>query len=168
MFEFESLHSERVLLRPTPDEDSYLLDMKISHRELEPAIYTPALDFRFHPGKVLIDICPRSGENRMGGFSIHGFSDDLRACEFGYWILPDYQGQGYVVEAGKLLLKYLFQSQTMTRVTLVADIRNKRSVAVAQRLGFAVEGVLQGRDLITEDLVTKLVYARYDAEGLNL
>lgn len=166
MFEFESLHSDRVSLRPTSDEDSYLLDMKVSHRKLEPEIYTPSIDFRFHPGKVLVDLCSRSGEFRMGGYSIHGFSEDRSSCELGYWILPDYQGKGYVVEAGRLLLTYLFKSQAMARVTLVADVRNKRSVAVAQSLGFSVEGILQGKDLITENLITKLVYARYDAEGL--
>jgi ribosomal-protein-serine acetyltransferase len=167
MLEIKSLRGERVVLRPSSDEGSYLRDMKLSHRWLEPAIYGAAQEFRFHPDKVLLDIRANTDGSRLGGISIHGFSKDPNACEFGYWILPRYLGQGYVREASLLLLDLLFHHLHMARVSLIVDIRNKRSIAVAEHLGFAAQGILKGKDHLTEEPIIKLVYARYDAQGLE-
>lgn len=160
MFVFEALATERLHLKPTVDEEAYRLAMKRSHRELEPKIYPAALDFRFHPGKVLIDLSLKENGTFVGGFSLHDWHPDLASCELGYWILPDFQGQGLMQEAANALLEQLF-AQGLKRISLICDVRNRRSITLARRLGFQHEAYLTGFDAATDLPVTKLIFARY-------
>lgn len=159
--EILTLSTTRLALGPTEDEEAYRQAMKRSHRELEPSIYPATLDFRFHPGKVLLDIRSRESAERIGGFSLHDFDDENQSCELGYWILPEYQGQGLMREGADKLLGSLFEKAGMKRVHLVCDRRNARSIALARRLGFQHEAFLQGVDVVTGEAVTKFVFARY-------
>lgn len=158
MFRFEVLTSSRLLLKPTLDEEAYREAMKKSHLQLEPEIYPPFLDFRFHPGKVLIDLFLQGTDAFVGGLSLHDWTED--SCELGYWLLPEYQGQGYMIEGGEVVIEELFR-QDFKRVKLVCDIRNYRSITLAKRLGFQHEGYLSGLDPVTEKSVTKLLFTCY-------
>ena len=156
-----TLTTARLTLGPTEDEEAYRQAMKRSHCELEPSIYPATLDFRFHPGKILLDIRSRESGARIGGFSLHDFDKERQSCELGYWILPEFQGQGFMREVSDVLLSGLFEKAKMKRVHLVCDRRNTRSMTLARRLGFHHEAYLKGVDVVTGEAVTKLIFARY-------
>jgi RimJ/RimL family protein N-acetyltransferase len=62
--------------------------------------------------------------------------------EIAYWCTTDKVGHGYITEA-VLALTELAWSLGLVRVELRCDARNRRSRAVAERAGFALEGVLK-------------------------
>ncbi|MFG6441661.1 GNAT family N-acetyltransferase [Roseateles sp. LKC17W] len=79
----------------------------------------------------------------LGGTGLHRIDWTVRRFEIGYWIRPDAAGQGLVGEAVQLLTALAFDRLAARRVEIRCDARNTRSRAVAQRAGFALEGVLR-------------------------
>jgi ribosomal-protein-serine acetyltransferase len=62
--------------------------------------------------------------------------------DIGYWIDAQYEGQGITSRAARALVTSAFDEVGLTRMELRTSIDNRRSRAVAERLGFALEGVL--------------------------
>ncbi|MEQ8859836.1 MAG: GNAT family protein [Pseudomonadales bacterium] len=65
------------------------------------------------------------------------------AFEIGYWCRTPLTGRGFVSEAAEALTRHAFAVLGAARVFLRMDDRNARSYAVAERLGFQLEGVLR-------------------------
>jgi ribosomal-protein-serine acetyltransferase len=61
-----------------------------------------------------------------------------------YWLATDRTGQGYVTEAGQALLEWARVALGARRIALHAGMENRRSLAVAERLGFTRDGELEG------------------------
>jgi RimJ/RimL family protein N-acetyltransferase len=53
-------------------------------------------------------------------------------------------GKGYVTEAVRLLVRYLFENRTVNRIRLVIHPHNVGSKRVAEKTGFQLEGVMRG------------------------
>ena len=83
----------------------------------------------------------------LGGTGLHRIDWTVRKFEIGYWIRPDAAGQGYVSEAVRLLAVLAFGPLDARRVEIRCDARNLRSRAVAERCGFALDGVLRNEAL---------------------
>jgi RimJ/RimL family protein N-acetyltransferase len=60
--------------------------------------------------------------------------------ELGWTLLPEFQGRGYATEGAKFLLHYAFNQMDRDHVISVIHPDNKRSIAVAERLGEKLEG----------------------------
>ena len=64
----------------------------------------------------------------------------LPAYELGYIADCDHEGRGYVTEAAKAALAFVFEHLGAHRVSLHCDETNVRSARVAERCGFTLEG----------------------------
>lgn len=75
---------------------------------------------------------------------INYFRRDLRErrVEVGWLMLPAMQGKGYMTEAGRALLRHLIDTLKVHRVEALIRPENKPSAALAERLGFRLEGGL--------------------------
>jgi len=62
--------------------------------------------------------------------------------EIGYWCATNKVGHGYITEAVLALTEFAW-SLGFVRVEIRCDAKNLRSRAVAERTGFALEGVLK-------------------------
>ena len=65
------------------------------------------------------------------------------SAAIGYWIDAASEGKGVVTAAVGALVDDGFQRWRLTRVEIRADVENRASCAVAERLGFQLEGVLR-------------------------
>ena len=63
-----------------------------------------------------------------------------RSCEIGYWIAREAQRRGTVTLAARALIDHAFGAWEINRVVIKAGAGNDRSRAVAERLGFTLEG----------------------------
>jgi ribosomal-protein-serine acetyltransferase len=62
--------------------------------------------------------------------------------DIGYWIDRDYEGRGIVSRAAKALVSATFDELGLAKVELRTSVANKRSRALAERLGFSLQGIL--------------------------
>lgn len=88
--------------------------------------------------------------------------------ETGYWVHTGHAGHGYVTEAVIALTRLAFEDCDARRVELKIDENNRRSQAVAERLGFELEATLKGnsRDNAGE-LASTRIYAMFDIASLR-
>jgi RimJ/RimL family protein N-acetyltransferase len=80
------------------------------------------------------------GDVFVGAIGLHT-DPEHRSAMIGYWIDGEHEGRGLVTKASRALTEVAFRDLAMHRVWLTADPLNTRSCAVAERLGFSLEGI---------------------------
>ncbi len=79
----------------------------------------------------------------MGAFSFRFHSVVDETVEIGYRLAIPYQGKGYVTEAAKALLEFLFNDIKVHKVVAYCVEENKDSWNVMQKLAMQREGCLR-------------------------
>jgi ribosomal-protein-serine acetyltransferase len=79
----------------------------------------------------------------LGGIGLHPRDWNIGYFEIGYWLRQKAEGHGYMGEAVRLVTDYAFDHLAAHRVEIRCDARNRRSAAVAERLGFVREAHLR-------------------------
>ncbi len=72
----------------------------------------------------------------LGSIDLHTIDWDDRTAELGYWLDTPAAGQGFILEAGAVILRVAFDLLGFARVSLRCHPQNTRSLATARRLGF--------------------------------
>jgi ribosomal-protein-serine acetyltransferase len=99
-------------------------------------------------------------EGRMaGGVLFFPLEQAIRATEIGFWLGQEFAGRGLMARAARVMLGHVFDALRVNRVGLLAEVDNARSRAVAERLGFAFEGVRRQGWVNGDRLVDIAVYA---------
>ena len=70
----------------------------------------------------------------------------------GYYLFPTARGNGYASCAVGLLLEHLSRDTEHTVATLLIHPENRRSLALADRLGFVQKGEVDGEPFFTRKL----------------
>lgn len=76
-----------------------------------------------------------------GGF--HSIDWSVPKLEIGYWLRTSASGKGYCTEAVNALVDLAKNTLNAARLEICSDPRNAKSRAVAERCGFALEGILK-------------------------
>jgi ribosomal-protein-serine acetyltransferase len=99
-------------------------------------------------------------DGKLAGIIGQHYVDSLnRRTEIGYWIDSEHQGRGIVTRATACLTDYAFREQDCNRVILHCAVGNLKSRAVAERLGFAQEGILREAEWLYDHYVDLVVYS---------
>ncbi len=174
---FDELQGERVLIRPYREIDAQALMEAVSesrdhirpwmpfadaHQTIEESrdwIIQRQAKFLLREDMTL-GFWDKASHKLLGGIGLHPHNWKTRSFETGYWLRVSATGHGYVTEAVKLLTEYLFTNLAANRVEIRCDARNTQSAAVAQRLGFVLEGRLRNEGVNTSGgLRDTLVFA---------
>ena len=83
----------------------------------------------------------------IGGTGLHRIDWTVRRFEVGYWCRTSKCGQGFIGEAVEAITRCAFEQMGARRVEVRMDDGNERSWRVAERAGFALEGVLRQQSL---------------------
>ncbi|MBL7554899.1 MAG: GNAT family N-acetyltransferase [Bdellovibrionaceae bacterium] len=78
----------------------------------------------------------------MGNVGLHSISWEDCRCEVGYWILGDFEGQGYMSEALRVLEAHVFDLG-FHRIEVRCSSINQRSAGVPIACGYIYDGVLK-------------------------
>ena len=97
----------------------------------------------------------------------HSIDWEARQCDVGYWVPRSAQNQGFATEATNALLRYAVHALGMQRVGITHAAGNEASRRVAEKLGFAPEGVQRAASYLPGGrIVDRYCYARHDLAGL--
>jgi [ribosomal protein S5]-alanine N-acetyltransferase len=76
----------------------------------------------------------------LGCVGCHWASEKNRAMEFGYWIAEPFWRRGFVIEAARLLIDYVFANYDVERVQAHCFAENAPSARALEKLGLTFEG----------------------------
>lgn len=174
----EAFESERLLLRACRVGDGAMVNEAIreSLAELRPwmpwAQQAPTVDeseanvraarARFLDRSDLrLQLLDRATGAFVGGSGLHRIDWPARRFEIGYWLRTSRVGEGLAGEAVDAITRLARDLLGANRVEIHCDARNVRSRHVAERAGFALEGVLRRHRLNVDGAPADMaVYAK--------
>ena len=79
----------------------------------------------------------------IGGIGMHGWDHYLKRAQIGYWISKEHEGKGLMMRSATRFIDFLFTRLDLNKLEMHIIPYNKRSIALAERLGAKVEGVIR-------------------------
>ncbi len=112
-------------------------------------------DLRFH-------LAEKESGLFIGCIGLHRIDWKIPKFEIGFWLDTKFEGVGYMSEAISRVTKLAFEDLGARRVEIRCDEENVKSRAIAERLSFSLEGILQQDALDFEDnsLRNTCIYAK--------
>jgi RimJ/RimL family protein N-acetyltransferase len=113
--------------------------------------------------REMIDFCfLRKGDGVLvGKGGLHTIDWSVPKCEIGYWIRSSFSRRGYATEAACALARLAAGELGARRVEITCNALNAASRRVAEKSGFALEGVLRNSRRDTAGaLADSCMYAR--------
>ncbi len=96
-------------------------------------------------------------ENKMiGRISVYKQDNYRRMADLVWYLNPNYRNKGYISESVKAIIKHLFEIG-FERIEAFANVENKASIKVMEKIGMQYEGTLRKYDCRRDDSL-------YDAE----
>ncbi|WP_412759149.1 GNAT family N-acetyltransferase [Neobacillus mesonae] len=175
----EEFSTERLLIRmPRPGDGKVVYDaIKASIDELKPwlpfaqqeqseqdvelNIREAHIAFLKREDLRLLVFLKETGEF-IASTGLHRIDWTVPKFEIGYWIDSRQGGKGYMTEAVKGISDFAFQELHARRVEIRCDVKNYKSRAIPERLGFTLEGTLKNDDLApdTKEIRDTCIYAK--------
>lgn len=81
-----------------------------------------------------------------------------RCAGIGYWLSASAEGRGLMTSAVTALVRHGFRTLGLHRLEIRAGVRNRRSRAIPERLGFRHEGTLRQAEHLADRMVDHAVY----------
>lgn len=93
----------------------------------------------------------------VAGF--HGIDSVQGIGSIGYWLAESYTGKGIVTESVRALLKIGFEDFDLSRIEIRCAVDNRKSRAIAERLGFTEEATLMQSEWLYTRYVDQALYS---------
>ena len=119
----------------------------------------------FEPGRwtqVAVELAAEG--TLIGDCALRMESSAARQAELGFTFARGYQGRGFATEAVSHLLAYAFDKLRLHRIFAVADVRNLRALALAERVGMRREGEFREAEWFKGEWTTTVLYALLESE----
>jgi RimJ/RimL family protein N-acetyltransferase len=98
---------------------------------------------------------------------LHDIDWQGRQCDTGYWVRKSAQRRGFATETANAIVRYAFGALGMRRVGLTHSAGHEASRRIAEKLGFAFEGIQKGANVLPGGRnADRYCYARFDFAGL--
>lgn len=101
----------------------------------------------------------KSDEEYLGNIGSFNFDWNSESCEIGYWILGDFEGQGFMRDAVHTLETELLLVG-FNRIVIMCEKENQRSRSIPESLGYTFEGELRELRKANEKYLTLEVYSK--------
>ena len=95
----------------------------------------------------------------IGNISVVRVREDIGEALIGYCMTREYWGNGYMPEALKAVIDYLFDVADMNRVCATHDVNNPKSGRVMQKAGMKYEGTLRQAGLNMQGICDSVCYS---------
>ena len=97
--------------------------------------------------EIIWAVSVRSLSRAIGSVSVFDWNRYHRRAQIGYDLAKDQWGKGLAQEAVRAVLCFAFEQMDLNRVEIWTSAANERSLRLAHRLGFRLDGTLRKRIL---------------------
>ena len=85
-------------------------------------------------------ICQKQTSEFLGACGFNNWLKEHRKAEIGFWLLPQFQQQGYMSEAVKAITEFGSSRMDLHRIEAIVENGNNNSSKMLKKLGFNYEG----------------------------
>jgi ribosomal-protein-serine acetyltransferase len=97
--------------------------------------------------------------DRLCGMLNHQTLDrENRWSALSFWLDAAHQGQGIMTSGCRTLVTHAFDTLKLNRITIECATENQRSRAIPERLGFRLEGIIRGIEMLHGRAVDHAMY----------
>ena len=100
-----------------------------------------------------------SNEAVIGRIGLHHWDHLNRCAAIGYWLAKDAEGKGIVTKCCIAIIDYGFEKMGLQRIEIKAAVKNIRSLAIPNRLGFRQEGILRQAELVNGEFLDLVIFS---------
>ena len=105
------------------------------------------------------------GGELTGSCALMEINKLTRSAKIAYWLGAEFTGRGIATRAAKTLEDLAFGTMDFNRLAIIMDDENKKSVAVAQRLGYKLDGIMRDDVLRSDGTIgNSCVYSKLKRE----
>lgn len=177
------LETERLILRPFTEDDAQAVfvgwasDSEVTkyltwptHRTVNDSLGFMRYCVQSYQDKTSYQwgMERRDTHELIGNISVVHINEDIAEMGLGWVLSRNYWGQGYMPEAAKRVIGFLFDEVAVNRIFATHDARNLKSGRVMQKVGMKYEGTLRQSTRNNQGIVDLSHYAilRSDRETL--
>lgn len=85
-------------------------------------------------------VCRKDDPRMIGACGFNEIQSEHRRTEIGFWLLPQFFGQGIMAEVVPAIIEYAFSHLHIHRIQAIVESENAASKKLLAKLGFAFEG----------------------------
>lgn len=143
------LTTQRLLLRPLHISDSKRITLLVNDFEVSKMLSIVPYPYKLCDAENWLASLPDNPQISDTSFAIDeddhligiiGFHEINNVPEFGYWLGRSYWGKGYMSEATRAALLWLFTASPTEHVIAGAFCDNVASLHIQEKLGFEITG----------------------------
>lgn len=108
-------------------------------------------------------VCSADNHTFYGACGLNSLSKWHQKAEIGFWLLPDFWGQGIISEALPLVCDYGFKHMALHRIEAIVESENSSSKKVMDRHGFQYEGTMRECEVKNGTFISLDIYAKLNA-----
>ncbi|NOT92890.1 GNAT family N-acetyltransferase [Ferruginibacter sp.] len=94
-----------------------------------------------------------------GRIGIHHISHPNKTGAIGYWLGEAFAGNGIITKSCKALINYGFDVLNLNRIEIKCGTGNYKSKAIAEKLHFKQEGILQQAELVNDKFIDLFLFS---------
>lgn len=169
------LESDRIRIREYKESDIGSLHLLLTNKKVMtymPEIKSNSLDDSYrtlydaileskliHRNKYFFAIEDKAADIYIGeiGYTTLLESIDGKVVNLGYFILPQHWGKGYVTEAVRMIIDYMFETQNIIKICAGCVADNVASIQVMEKAG-----MVQESHLVKHMVLEGNLHDRYD------
>lgn len=102
----------------------------------------------------------------VGRAGIHYIDKQNKIASLGYWLGAGFQGKGIITRSCKALIDHCFKDLGMNRVEIKCATGNNKSIAIAEKLNFKIEGIIRQGEFHTDKFFDINLYSMLKDEWM--
>lgn len=104
-------------------------------------------------------ITKRGKKNIIGACGFNNYDPKHQKAEVGYWLIPEFWGQGYAIEALRVILEFGFEQMQLHRIEAFVEKGNHISSRILDKFKFTHEGTMRNCEFKNGQFISLMIYA---------
>jgi len=109
-------------------------------------------------------VCSSDNKTFYGAGGLNSLSKEHKKAEIGFWLLPDFWGQGIMKEAMPLICNFGFDKLKLHRIEGFVEAENTNCKNAMAKLDFQHEGTMKDCEIKNGKFISLEIYAKIKNE----